>query len=1086
MLHRNSVRTYALLLGLNIYTILHTQPSFAQIIPDKTLPNPSTVTPTGTTRIIEGGTVAGPNLFHSFSEFSVSTGTEAFFNNNLTIQNILTRVTGSKISEIDGLIRANGNANLFLINPNGIMFGPNASLNIGGSFIGSTANQIQFADGTNFSATQPKTSPLLTVSVPMGLQFNNNIGSIQLQGNGHNLSLLNPLFPQVVGAGLSQSGLRVQPGKTLALVGGEIIAKGGSLTASGGQIELGSVQNGFVTLKNGLTFNYENVQNFGNITLANQSALDASGTGTGSIQVQAHQLKLTDGSTILIQNQGLLPAGNIHIKTTNSVELTGTTPTASLYSSILNQSVGLGDGGNIDISTKQLILQDGAQIDTRPLIAGQGGNITVQAEDVQILKTSPLNPLLISNISALAFNAGHAGNVNVSTNRLIAKDGGALSSITFGSGNGGNVSVQATDSIEISGVEPTIVNPSAMTAGTFNTGNSGNLTVNTSRLIVSNSARVGASTVSFGNAGNVTINASESVEVIGQLPGVQNPSLIDSSANILDEITRQTFGLPDVPTGNSGNVTITTPQLKVSNAGLVNVRNDGPGNPGTLSINADSILLNNLGGITAVTTSGSGGDIELKTRSVQLNNGLINASVFGSGVGGNITIEAPESVQVRGQGETYLQQNVVFPALAGTLTLSDLKAGIITGTDGSGAAGTIKINTGTLQLSEGALITTSTLGEGPAGNILINSSDSVEIKSSVLASGTFSRGVGGNIEVQTPTLKVSGGGQLTSNTFGAGKGGNINVQASQGIELSGTSQEGRNLFASGFSAGAQPNTTGSSGNITINTPNLTIQEGAEISVSSLGTGNPGNIDAKVGSIFLNNGTITGTSLLGTGGNINLQVDSNLILRNNSEISTQAGTPTTGGGNGGNITLSPQILTLLENSTINANAFEGAGGNISITTQGVFVAPPSTITASSQLGVDGVVEIRQPEVDPASGLVELSNQPVDPDTQIVTGCSVSSGSEFIVTGRGGIPEDPFQPLRGQVLWQDLRLNAEPTVSSTSDSKLQATYTTEQLSTHTQKQLTEATAWVKDQQGRLELIATIPHPIVLTPYPCLNAK
>lgn len=1085
MLHPNLVRTYALLLGLNIYTILHIQPSFAQIIPDQTLSNPSTVTPTGTTRIIEGGTVAGTNLFHSFSEFSVPTGTTAFFNNNLSIQNIFSRITGSKISEIDGLIRANGNANLFLINPNGLIFGPNASLNIGGSFIGSTANGIQFADGSKFSASQPETSRLLTVSVPIGLQFNNNTGPIQIQGNGHNLALVNFGFQQINGAGLNPSGLRVQPGKTLALVGGEITANGGNLSASGGQIELGSVQDGLVTFTNNFIFNYEAVQKFGNIGLANQSALDASGPGIGSIQVQAHQLKLTEGSTILIQNQGISKTGNINIKTTDSIELIGMTPTASLYSSIINQTL-FGDGGDILISTPRLSVKAGAQINTSPIFAGRGGNIYLNTQQIELLGTALLNPAFTSNISAIAYNAGQAGDVNAKTQRFIGKDGGILSSITFGAGNGGNVFLDATDSVEISGFNPIVFASSAITTGTFNAGNSGNVTINTSRLVMSNSARVGASSVAFGDAGNVTINASDSVEVTGTVPALQNPTQIDSSTLILNETIRNLFRLPDVPTGNSGNVTITTPQLQVSNAGLVNVRNDGPGNPGTLRINADSILLNNLGGITAVTTSGSGGNIELKTRSVQLNNGLINASVFGSGVGGNITIEAPESVQVRGQGETYLQQNVVFPALAGTLTLSDLKAGIITGTDGSGAAGTIKINTGTLQLSQGALITTSTLGEGPAGNILINSSNSVEITSSVLASGTFNRGVGGNIELQTPTLKVSDGGQLTSNTFGAGKGGNINVQASQGIELSGTSQEGRNLFASGFAAGAQPNTTGSSGNITINTPNLTIQEGAEISVSSLGTGNPGNIDAKVGSIFLNNGTITGTSLLGTGGNINLQVDGNLILRNASEISTQAGNPTTGGGNGGNISLNTEILTLLENSTINANAFEGAGGNISITTQGVFVAPPSTITASSQLGVDGVVEIRQPEVDPASGLVELSNQPVDPNTQIVAGCSITQGSEFIVTGRGGLPEDPSQPLHGQVIWQDLRLNPDSNLSSTSSSKLKETYTIEQLSVNTQKQLTEATTWVKDQQGRVKLIATIADPIVLTPYPCLKAK
>lgn len=163
------------------------------------------------------------------------------------------------------MLRANGTANLFLLNPQGIIFGPNATLNIGGSFLGSTASSLNFADGTSFSATATTTTPLLTVSVPFGLQYGANPGRIQVQGDGQGRRTTSDLIDTTVG-------LRVQPNQTLAIVGGDVALSGGTLKTAGGRIELGSVAGpNLVSLtptNKGWSLGYEGVQNFQDIQLS--------------------------------------------------------------------------------------------------------------------------------------------------------------------------------------------------------------------------------------------------------------------------------------------------------------------------------------------------------------------------------------------------------------------------------------------------------------------------------------------------------------------------------------------------------------------------------------------------------------------------------------------------------------------------------------------------------------------------------------------------------------------------------------------------------------------------------------------------
>ena len=187
-----AIALFGVMKGLLVSLVLPDH-AFSQITPDSTLPTASSVNQVLNTINITGGTSANTNLFHSFNDFNIPVNTTAHFQNSALINNIFTRVTGSGISNIDGILKADFSANVFLINPNGIVFGQWASLEIGGSFLATTANIVKFSDGSEFHAksSNQTTSPLLLVSAPVGLQFNGTTnGAIAAQGNGNGLEFL--------------------------------------------------------------------------------------------------------------------------------------------------------------------------------------------------------------------------------------------------------------------------------------------------------------------------------------------------------------------------------------------------------------------------------------------------------------------------------------------------------------------------------------------------------------------------------------------------------------------------------------------------------------------------------------------------------------------------------------------------------------------------------------------------------------------------------------------------------------------------------------------------------------------------------
>lgn len=601
----------------------------AQLKPDTTLGSESSIVTPGVlinnqpADRIDGGASRGANLFHSFLEFNLNTGQRVYFVSPTGIENIITRVTGTNPSNILGTLGVNGSANLFLINPNGIVFGKNARLDVRGSFFASTASSLVFADGSQFSATTPQSPPLLTVSAPLGVQFGATPKPLEVQG----------------------STLEVPTGKTLGLVGGEVRLQGGKVAAPSGRIELGSVAGNSVVslnpINNDWRLGYQGVQNFQDIQLSEGAVVDASGEGGGDIQVWARSLLVGEQSSLEALTLKGQPGGAIGINASKSVELTGTgtyTKDLSLFltglvrpsnlrNGLFTLSYGSGAAGNVVINTPSFIARNGTFVATSTLGSGLGGDLTINASNNVELTASAL--ITGSGLG----KKGDAGDLTVNTGRLLVQDYGVLGTSTLGTGRGGDLTVNASQSVELIGNNPILIAPGArFLTGLFSSslaaGDAGDVHVTTQRLLVRDGAAIGASTAGKGQGGNIIVTASEVVDLIGKSPDGQAMSALAATAETGS-------------TGKGGNLIVETGQLTLQDEGRLSVRSRGTGDAGNLEVVADSIRLDNQGSIAAATTvTGEGGNIQLQTQSLQLrHNSIINAEAGGNGNGGNIAID---------------------------------------------------------------------------------------------------------------------------------------------------------------------------------------------------------------------------------------------------------------------------------------------------------------------------------------------------------------------------------------------------------------------------------------------------------------
>ena len=524
--------------------------ALAQITPDATLgTEASRMQQNGVTDQIEGGAARGESLFHSFEEFNVGEGRQVYFDNPDGIEYIFSRVTGNRQSNILGTLGVLGQADLFLLNPNGIVFGPNAQLDVNGSFLAGTGDGILFPAGVEFSAVNPQAPPLLTMRAPIGLQYGANPGAIRVEGTGNNLKIASETVPMVWDN--RPVGLPAPSGETLALIGGEVSLVGGNLTAASGRIELGSVGgDSTVNLSpdpQGWRLGYETVQNFRNIELTEAASVDASGLGAGAIRVRGHSISLQDGSALLAGTLGSGSGASLILQAEEAIALSGAN--ANGFVSTLQTDIdpaATGNAGDLTIATGRLMLRDGAFVSASTLGQGNGGALIIRAaESVELsgVDGDGNSSRLLARVNPGA--PGNAGDLTITTGRLMLRDGGRVSASINGDGNGGALTIRAAESLELSGADGNGVSSRFLTRiNEGGAGNAGDLTIETGRLILRDGAAISASTSGEGNGGALTIRAAESVE----LSGVKRDG---DSSRLATQVNREA-------TGNAGDLTIET------------------------------------------------------------------------------------------------------------------------------------------------------------------------------------------------------------------------------------------------------------------------------------------------------------------------------------------------------------------------------------------------------------------------------------------------------------------------------------------------------------------------------------------------
>jgi len=611
----------SILIGSTLISLCLLRGVNAEIVTDGSVGNAGPLT--GPSYAIEQqlGTTAGNNLFHSFSVFNLEQNESATFSGANSIQNIISRITGGDASIINGTIRSTiDGANMFFLNPAGMIFGAHANLDLTGSFHVSTANYLSFADGENFYV-QPLDGEVLSVSSPASFGF---------LDNNHE------------GINVSGSKLYVNEGKELSLIGGAVtIDNNSDIYAPSGQVNIAAVR-GESELPLDLAKQLDNTD--GAIAIKDDSIIEVSNEssdlGAGSVYIRGGQLLIDNKSHIYASSDSSLDGQIISIMAENL--------TISEQSSIFSYTEGQGKGAEIAIDVNNTLLiteggvipELGTTLDVSGLIsrsggAGKAGDINIQSHDISLTNKA--------SIDMSAFNSGNAGTININAIDSIRLVGNTrIFGDTHGLGQGGTIVIKANSL--------SIAESSHIDVGSFSAGDGGSINISLDGgLHLTHNSRIYSDTAKTGDGGKTFISATTLT--------LDGNSSIDSSSNAasFDNNTQQGVYSKE-GSGHAGDISIVvSDSVILSNQSSINTTSDWnfaqnkgvAGDAGTIFISANNdIALYGNSSVNSESVNAGGGVLTLEAGNrIYLLDSVVTSSVEkGIGDGGDINSTSLNSV----------------------------------------------------------------------------------------------------------------------------------------------------------------------------------------------------------------------------------------------------------------------------------------------------------------------------------------------------------------------------------------------------------------------------------------------------------